>query len=144
MAAAPTPKAAADAEASAAASAAPPKAAAKVVQPAQAEPAANPATPTTAAPVAAPVQPTVVAAPSPVAAEEPGIAWPVTVEVINESGIPLSLLNSGLFIGPASSASIVLHDEDSARRIRQEVQESAAAIYIGDRVSFEFFPNIKG
>jgi hypothetical protein len=141
MAAAPIPKAAADAEASASASAALPKATAKAVQPAQAEPAATPAP---AAPVAAPVQPTVVAAPAPVAAEEPGIAWPVTVEVINDSGISLSLLTSGLFIGPASSASVVLHDEDSALRLRREVLESAAAIYIGDRVSFESFPNIKG
>jgi hypothetical protein len=141
MAAAPIPKAAADAEASASASAALPKATAKAVQPAQAEPAATPAP---AAPVAAPVQPTVVAAPAPVAAEEPGIAWPVTVEVINDSGISLSLLTSGLFIGPASSASVVLHDEDSARRLRREVLESAAAIYIDDRVSFESFPNIKG
>jgi hypothetical protein len=142
MAAAPTPKAAADAEASASASAAIPKPAAKAAQPTQAEPVAVAAEPV--APVAAPVKPAVAAEPAPAPAEEPGIAWPVTVEVINDSGIPLSLLTSGLFIGPASSASIVLHDEDSARRIRREVLESAAAIYIGDRVSFEFFPNIKG
>lgn len=92
--------------------------------------------------VAEPAEPVAVAVVAPVAAL--AIDWPVTVELVNNSGISLSLMTTGLFIGPASSASIVLHDEDHARRIRAEVTKSAAAVYIGDKVFFESFPNIKG
>jgi hypothetical protein len=93
----------------------------------------------------APAQPKPPAQPkTPKPAEADAIAWPVTVSLLNDSGIPLSLMTSGLFVGPASSATIVLRSADDARRIRDEVRKSAEAAYISDKVYFESFPKIKG
>lgn len=70
-----------------------------------------------------------------------GIDWPVSVELLNESGFPLSL-KSGLFVSPAGSAHIVLHDADHAKRIHAEVRSAAFTAYISDQVHLVGFPNI--